>query len=151
MKITSVLLAMTLMVFLAIGVVAADIPETTTTTIVGKIYNADFSDTISNATVIVTCDGNNETTMSDVLGSYGVSYSDADCPVNSTLLVYAEKGNLSGMAGGDVNDANNLGIDVNLGVVNVPIDVPLVPEFGLILGSLTIVGSIVVFFIIRRQ
>ena len=38
-------------------------------------------------------------------------------------------------------------MDLNIGVVNVP----LIPEFGLIVGLLTVISAITVFFVIRRK
>ena len=125
-----------------IGVVSAK------TLIAGKIYNADYSDTISGADVLVTCDGTPHslvTSSSD--GTYSVTYDDEEqCGYGDTLNVYAEKDGLSGYKEGTIHE-NAFDTDWDLAIVNVP----LVPEFGFFIGGLTIVSAIAVFFFVRKQ
>jgi hypothetical protein len=36
---------------------------------------------------------------------------------------------------------------LNVGIINVP----LIPEFGLLIGSLTVISAVAVFFVVRRR
>jgi hypothetical protein len=64
------------------------------------------------------------------------------------LIVYASKVNVgSNRVVGEIHDNVIVGLDLNLGVVNVP----LVPEFGATVGVLTILGALGVFFVVRRK
>ena len=137
-----------LLVISMIGVVSA------TTTIAGKIYTADYSDTVADATVEVTCNGNLIEATSQSDGSYGVSYDEIDvgsgsCDVGDSLSVYAFKEGIGeNTKTGEINDkAQFESLDVNLGIVNIP----LVPEFGFFIGALTIMSAVGVFFLVRRE
>jgi hypothetical protein len=134
-----------LMLVAMLGVISA---EGTTTAIAGKIYNADFSATESGAAVIVSCNNVNQTTTSLSDGAYSVKYDSTNCHEGSTLIVYASKVNVgSNRVVGEIHDNVIVGLDLNLGVVNVP----LVPEFGATVGVLTILGALGVFFVVRRK
>lgn len=137
------LVVLMLMVVAMLGAVSAQ------TVIAGKIYNADFSDVVSGATVEVTCNNHlvNTTSLSD--GAYSASYLNAECQGNNSLSVHAYKAGVGeNTIIGDIH--NNYPIpnfDLNLGVVNVP----LVPEFGLIAGLTTVLGALGVFFFVRKK
>jgi hypothetical protein len=132
----------------AIGAVSAE------TLIAGKIYNADYSDTIAEADVKVTCYHDEGSTpvsptiretdsLSD--GAYSVTFNSTECDEDDELIVEAKKGDLSGVKTGTIH--NNAFGTWDLAIVNVP----LVPEFGLVVGSLTVVSAVAVFFLIRRR
>lgn len=121
------------------------VDATSSTLIAGKIYNADFSETISNASVIVTCNGTVMSTISLDDGSYSVTYLQADCAYGSDLSVAGTKGDLHGYSEGVINDDAFMGWD--LAIVNVP----LVPEFGVFVGFMTLLSAIGVFFFVRRE
>ncbi|GBE20047.1 MAG TPA: hypothetical protein ENG87_04470 [Candidatus Pacearchaeota archaeon] len=119
------------------------------TLIAGKIYNADFSDTIEGAEVTITCQGDvqNATSLDD--GAYSVVYNETEeggCENGASLTVSAVKGELYGSKTGIIHD-NAFEGDWDLAIVNVP----LVPEFGLIAGALTILSAVSVFFFIRKE
>jgi hypothetical protein len=126
-----------------IGAVSAE------TIVTGVVYDATQGTPIvgvSDADVTVTCNGYNEEADSGSDGSYQVTFTTAECDVGDSLSVHAEKGSLSGSATGTVQFGGVIsGLDV--GVLNVP----LVPEFGLVVGSLTVVSAVAVFFLIRRR
>jgi len=131
-----------LLVISMIGMVSAK------TVIAGKIYNADYSETIAEADVTITCNSNVQTTTSKSDGAYSVTYNETGtggCNSGESLIVYAEKGDLSGSKSGTIHD--DLVMDVDIGVVNVP----LVPEFGFYIGVLTIMSAVGVFFLVRRE
>lgn len=114
------------------------------TNIGGTIYNSDYSSTISGANVTVTCNGFNKNTLSNANGVYSVEFIASECTVGDSVTVVAVKGSLSGVETESVYD---FGLTVNLAIVNVPI----VPEFGFVLGLATLLGAVGIFFIVRRQ
>jgi len=131
-----------LLIVSMVGVVSAD------TLIAGKIYNADYSDIIEGADVIVTCNNHVQDTVSLDDGAYRVVYEesgDSACSYGDFLSVSATYGDLSGYKEGEIHE--NAFDDWDLAIVNVP----LVPEFGLIIGLLTMLGAVGAFFVIRRK
>ena len=147
MKKAFVLTVLALLIVSSIGFASAK------TLIAGKIYNADYTDTVAGATVEVTCNGNLKTTTSLSDGAYAVTYcesltgcsEDVTCNNGDSLSVYAEKGGLTGTKDGVIND--DVIDEWDVAVVNVP----LIPEFGLAVGALTMLGAVIAFFIIRRN
>jgi hypothetical protein len=118
------------------------------TMIAGKIYNADYSDIVEGADVTITCNGNVQATTSLSDGAYQVTYNETgtnSCNNGDSLSVYAEKGSLSGSKTGIIHD--DVVDDWDVGIVNVP----LIPEFGVFVGALTLLSAIGVFFVIRRK
>jgi len=119
------------------------------TLIAGKIYNADYSDTIADADVTVTCNGNIQTTTSLSDGAYAVTYNETgsgSCDNGNTLNVYASHPNYGANSKTGVINNDVFGT-WDLAIVNVP----LVPEFGVFVGLLTILSAFGVFFIIRKE
>ena len=119
------------------------------TIVAGIIYNANDDDTpVENADVIVWCIHNDVTTERETTsqedGTYSVSFTTDLCSLGDSLIVSASKGDLSGSQEGKVDyNIENW----NIGIVNVP----LVPEFGVIIGGLTVLGALGVFFVVRRK
>lgn len=132
-------LIMGLALVLTIGAVSAQ------TVISGTIYNSDYTEEVSGADVTVTCDGLDIQTESLEDGSYSVIYIDSTCAVGSSLTVYAVKGDLYGSKTGTIHDLASTNWD--FAVVNVP----LVPEFTAVVGGLTILGALGVFFLVRKN
>jgi hypothetical protein len=118
---------------------------TITTRIYGTIYQDTITNPISGANVIVTCDIHIGTTTSNNDGSYSVTLDGNTCSNGNLLTVYAEKDGLTGIAEGTINDSVEL--NLNLATVNVP----LVPEFGVIVGIVTAMGALGMFFVVRRK
>ncbi len=118
-----------------------------TTIIAGKIYNSDYSATIDGATVKVTCNEHVNETYSKGDGAYSVSFDEKKCSEGNEVFVYAyKKGFGAGEESGEIY--NDFPVyDINLGVINVP----LVPEFGVLVGGLTILGALGVFFLVRKR
>tara|TARA_Y100000310_G_C20680897_1_gene815857 strand:- start:53 stop:490 length:438 start_codon:yes stop_codon:yes gene_type:complete len=145
MKKAMLLISLTLVFLFAISAVSAK------TLIAGKIYNADFSETVAGASVTVTCNGNVQTDTSESDGSYSVTYDEIDigsgsCDSGDALTVDASHTSYGiGSESGIIHD--DLVMTLDIGVVNVP----LVPEFGFLIGTLTIISAIGVFFFVRRQ
>jgi hypothetical protein len=129
---------------LAISAMASATPIVNTI-VTGVIYNnPTFTNTVSGANVTVNCNGHIKNTLSLNDGSYEVLYSNSLCNVNDSLSVSAVKGDLYGSKTGEVHSITQTW---NFAVVNVP----LVPEFGLIAGSLTILSAVGIFFFVRKK
>ena len=137
-----------LVMILMIGAASAN------TIIAGKIYTADYQNIVEGATVDVTCGLGEvtETVTTESLGdgTYSVSYLNENlCHEGSDLSVHAYKEGVGeNTVTGTIYD--NYPVpewNLNLGVVNVP----LVPEFGALVGALTVLGALGVFFIVRRK
>ena len=129
----------------SVGIISAE------TLIAGEIYNADYSATIPGADVTVTCIHGGvpsiKTTTSLEDGDYSVTFTETGtnaCDNGDSLTVSATKGGLYGSNTGIIHD-NAFGT-WDLAIVNVP----LVPEFGLLIGSLTILSAVGIFFFVRR-
>ena len=140
MKKAFMLVVLGLLIF-SVGAVSAK------TIIAGKIYNADYSDTIEGADVTALCNGNIQTTISLSDGAYSVTYNETGvgkCDSGDSLIVSAVKGDLYGSQSGIIHD-DAFGT-WDLAIVNVP----LVPEFGIFIGALTILSAVGLFFFVRR-
>jgi hypothetical protein len=140
------------MTILMLGAVSAS-----TTIIAGKIYNSDYTAIIQGADVTVTCDGNMLTTTSGDDGAYKVQYTNV-CVDGNSLTVYAEKDSLTGSKTGTVKETcgpsdkdNNCLIEVLEGTDVAIVNVPLVPEFGTVVGVLTALSAVGVFFFVRKK
>jgi len=133
-----------LLVIASIGAVSAG------TLIAGKIYdspNFETAGAVADANINVTCGENLQTTTSLNDGTYSVIFSIAQCPLNSNVTVVAEKDGISNSGTGIVHDYSSLMIDLYIGVVNIA----LIPEFGLFVGSLTILAAVGIFFFVRKH
>ena len=128
------------LLFLSMGVVSA------TTIINGKITQADNVTAISGADVTVTCNTIERDTTSSIHGNYGVTFLDSECTAGDKATVYAFHSSY-----GEGEQAGTVDADViwdwDVAVVNVP----LVPEFGLIIGGLTVISALGIFFFVRKQ
>jgi hypothetical protein len=83
------------------------------------------------------------TSLSD--GTYSVVFdTKLQCKEKDEVLVSATEGGLSGENTGEI-DKGTKKLDVS--VVNVSI----VPEFGVVAGTLTVLGAVCLFFIIRKK
>jgi len=86
-------------------------------------------------------------------GYYSVEYpsygDDEVCDWGDEVTVIAVKGDLSGTATGNVDGVIGESLYANINVIMTKI--PVIPEFGLIVGLLTLVSSIGIFFFVRRD
>lgn len=127
------------------------------TIIDGTIYQAGGNpnaNPIANADVTVVCEHNGQNSTayatSNAQGHYAADFGSNECDLGDNVTVSASHPSYGdGEEPGSVqyNYEFGCGCEVNVGVV----DVPLIPEFGIILGGLTILGSLVAFFVIRRN
>lgn len=135
------------------------------TIVQGKITLDD--DVAGKASITVTCDhvASNGTLMhytktakssnSHYLkGTYLVTFPQEKCIVGDIVTVTATKNGLTGTNTGTVVDfikgrVREKCLDLDIALVNV--NIPLVPEFGLVAGALTILGAAGTFFVVRRK
>jgi hypothetical protein len=154
-KILSVLILMT-MVLAFTGMASASVPVCATfetTFVSGTITDATNGNApVSGASVTVTCNGNIKTATSDATGGYEVEYTALECPLNSAVSVSATYDGLNGNSNTvDWSSLNQqvgcLQLIINVACANVP----LVPEFGTVVGMLTALGALGTFFVVRRK
>jgi len=142
--------------FLVLGVMLLGFASATTTcgdgttiplTVVdGKtLLKGNIDSPVWNAAVTVICNGHTLTTESSNLGTYGVTFYDYQCPCGSEVNVSAIKGSLSGSNSAPVE--NGIVLWLPMAVVNVP----MVPEFGVFAGALTLLSAVGIFFMVRRK
>ena len=136
-----------LFVISMIGVVSAK------TLVAGIVYNEDYSQPIEGASVNVKCFNSsdtlqgegNTTTLSD--GTYAIEFSEIgssnNCVNGDKAVVTATKDAASGSNYGFVQD---YGATVKLAIVNISI-----PEFGLVLGIITLVACVGIFFFVKKH
>lgn len=79
-----------------------------------------------------TCNDNNACTTGDLYGPFGTC---AGTPITCN----------------DSNDLTTDSCNPQIGCVFTPIETPVVPEFGVIVGTLTVLSAIGMFFFIRRK
>jgi hypothetical protein len=127
------------------------------TTIKGTVYLGDnISNIVPNATVMVKCNNNGYEIKTNENGTYQAFFFADYCGYGSTATVTAEKNGLTNTVTDFVDDGYSndtsiypvrCGSTLNIGLI----DIPLVPEFSLILGGITIVGAMLSFLIIRKR
>jgi len=147
------LIILSLMVVSLMGIGSAVVCSQEATTVGGTIYQEDITNFISGADVEIICnhDGTDytKTTTSGSYGEYSVLFNEGECDYGDQVTVNAQSSSgLMGTNQGIVSMTYNLGcLTLNVGIVHVP----LVPEFGVFVGLLTILSAFGVFFIIRRK
>jgi len=119
------------------------------TLVEGNITYADSGNFVEGADVIVTCNHGtgfgtvSENAVSSSNGNYYVIFCQTDCDKDDEVTVEATKNGLSGINTGYVEYRGYIDVAI--------VNVPLVPEFGLIAGAATIFGALGVFFIVRKR
>ena len=123
------------------------------TIVYGKTYDSETGDFITGVNVSIVCIHENETYVrEDVSNKYGYysavfdRTSGENCFIGDAVNIYAQKGNLYGIFEGYIDDyyiyKKNLKVNI---------DIPLVPEFGTVVGMLTIISAVGIFFVVRRE
>ena len=126
------------------------VSATFNTVIAGKIYdspNFETANGVANATVHVTCNSviRNATSLSD--GTYSVVFSPEEGCFETTASAWAEKDDVvSNIQTGVIQDYTE-SFDLYLGVINIA----LIPEFGVVVGMLTLLSAVGIFFFVRRK
>jgi hypothetical protein len=121
------------------------------TLISGKIYEGAINNAyvVDGANVDVTCNSVLKSTTSASDGVYYVTFNESEgCGVGSEVLVNASKNELKGSDSGIIKSIDGpIEMDCNLGVVNVV----LIPEFGTVIGIVTAISALGIFFVVRRK
>ncbi len=120
------------------------------TIVTGKVYYGSPENPVVNADVLIKCKHNGITTrkkaQTDSKGEYFQIYLQEECSKGDKVYVKATSPNgISGENIGEIGDTESKRIDIGI------IDVPLVPEFGVLIGGLTILGALGVFFLVRKR
>ncbi len=115
------------------------------TVVGGIIYNSDHTGVVEGASVVVTCNSVSRPAFTASDGTYSVAFSTKEnCDDGDTVTVTATKDDLTGTSTGKVHD---YALVVNIAII----DVVMTPEFGVIMGVLTLVASAGIFFYVRRN
>ena len=123
------------------------------TIVSGTIYQDSINNVVSDANVEVICEHDNLTytlnAISESNGEYSVTYFGDQCALNDYVTVNAQKDGLVGSQDGSITMTHQLipGLELDVGVINVP----LVPEFGVIAGLVALIGGLGVFFYVRND
>jgi hypothetical protein len=154
------ILSLLILSVMCLGLVAAcegsDCNPVEKTLIKGLITYADTGDEAGKALVTVTCshDGTDYTRTAKsakhgaLKGWYMVYFPQSECIAGDKVIVEATKGDLNGKVEGLVEDfTSGKCFDLDLARV----DVPLVPEFGLIAGITAVLGALGMVFVVRRK
>ena len=120
------------------------------TIVKGIVFDEASNLGIVGASVEVICDheGRLTTAYTQSLfgGFYIVKFDDADCTIGDFVTVNAEKDGLLG-SGGPKEVKDKIFDCWNI----ICICVPMVPEFGVVIGMLTALSAVGIFFVVRRD
>ena len=123
-----------------------------TTFVSGRVYNQNTGANISGAAVTVTCRGHERHVTSGDEGGYSAQYPATDCTNGDEVSVSATYDGLNGESNTVTWYTDNYQVGCLKMIINVACaDVPLIPEFGLVIGTLTVLSAIGVFFLVRRN
>ena len=150
------ILVLALSIFLVVSLLGAVSATVSNTVVAGKIYdspNFETANGVSGATVHVTCKGIEKTTVSLSDGTYSVIFSPYEFPagsgfcIDTTASAWAEKdGFTSSTQTGAIQDYTG-SLNLYLGIINIA----LIPEFGVVVGVLTMLGAAGIFMLVRRR
>ncbi len=116
----------------------------TNTRVRGNVYDQTAGVPIGGLSVSVTCNGITKTSSTDGNGLYVVDFTKAECdkfaPVTASATFNSENQNQSVL----VSSTNTATMDLNFGLI-------AVPEFGLVTGVISALGSGVAFLGLRRK
>jgi len=136
-------------VLLTLSFASAQEVCTSQTVVGGTIYQNVVENGVVGADVWVTCNEQTLQTTSGADGAYSVNFDCEVCDYGDDVSVHATYDDLTGDNEGEVNMSWDIpcGIELDVGIVNVP----LVPEFGVVVGVLTALGALGAFFVVRRR
>jgi hypothetical protein len=127
--------------------------NTEETVLGGTVYQDIIANPVGGASVEAVCHHGGtdylltSTTLSN--GKYSVVFPSNQCDFGDLVTVNAQKDALTGTNDGSITMTYGLPCEItlNVGIVNVP----LVPEFGVIVSVLTVLGALSVFFVVRKK
>ncbi|MFH1310795.1 MAG: hypothetical protein ABIH65_00110 [Nanoarchaeota archaeon] len=134
-------------IMFAITMISADDYNTL---IAGKIYdspNFETAGAVSGATVHVTCNSTEHTALSLSDGTYSVTFIPSEGCLDTTASAYAEKDGITSNTQTATIQDYTTSFDLYLGVINIA----LIPEFGVVVGILTLASAVGIFFFVRRR
>lgn len=103
---------------------------------------------LESASIGVDCNSHHLTTSSAANGTYSVQFDNGFCTLGQTVTVTATKGSLSGSNSGPMLNGGDIGqVHLDVAIVNVP----TVPEFGLVTGVITLLASAGSYLILKRK
>ncbi len=137
------LIMVTVLVFSLGMVVATDDGDYGNTVITGIVYDAS-GNIVVGSNVTIDCNGHISSVESGSNGQYVINYENGECPLYSSFFASAEKNGMSGYSSGTVSHELT---KFNLGIA----DITIVPEFGFFMGMLTLLSSIGIFFVVRKE
>ena len=146
------LMILSLVLVSMLSIVSADL-VCESTIVGGTIYQDVIENPTAGANVEIICNHSGvlstKTTTSLGAGQYSIVFPCEQCIFGDEVIVNAQKDALSGTNEGEIDMSYNLpcGVKLDVGIVNVP----LVPEFGVVVGFLTMISAIGVFFVIRKK
>lgn len=114
------------------------------TQVLGTVYDGEGP--VSGAAVNVTCNAIVKSTISDVDGTYLVTYPQEDCGFNTAVHVVATKDDLTGENDGLTCISSEICDGIPVALVDVTI-----PEFGIIAGGIALIGALGIFIYKRKQ
>lgn len=127
------------------------------TIVEGRIYYEGTNEPAGNAEVTITCmheNASNVKTTSSInsglfKGGYFVIFPQTQCISGDEVIVSAvAKDGSSGSNSGEVKDwLSKRCLDIDVGIVNVP----LIPEFGAVIGILTGFSAVGIFLFVRKN
>jgi hypothetical protein len=112
------------------------------TVITGKVYYAENNLPVDGAKVTIKCGLARTGTRTAEDGTYYFNLLKKQCGKNHSVTVNANK---NGITGAVTEFANGEEIDVPIG------STPVVPEFGVTAGIVTVLGAVGTFFVIRKK
>ena len=145
----------TLLLVFGLNIVAA----ADNTIVSGNVYyGSEPGNFVSGAAIEVTCNpdyesemgtmsadtDNFKTTTTDSKGHYSVMFDNINCKLGDDVFVVAGKDGMSTTREGEVGNYSD---SFDLAIV----DIPMVPEFGTIVGMLTMISAIGIFFVVRKD
>jgi hypothetical protein len=119
------------------------------TLITGTVYYESMDNPVSGADVLIKCkhhgmiNRKKAKTLED--GTYYTVFLQEECDKNDLVLVRASKEGVTGENNGLVEDTELKILDIAI------VNVPLVPEFGVVAGIASILGAVGIFFFVRRH
>lgn len=103
---------------------------------------------LSGASVGVDCNSHHLSTSSSSSGTYSVQFDNGFCTLGQTVTVTATKGSLTGSNSGPMQNGGDVGqVHLDVAIVNVP----TVPEFGLITGVITLIASGASYLFLKKK
>jgi hypothetical protein len=153
MRIPKILIALVLVLssvcFFTAGLkMAYAIPPLFQVGVVAGVVSVPGGNPAIGANIHILCNGNTLDTTTDVSGLYEAHFVGGVCAAGQNVTVTATHGGLTGVKNGIMADSGSAGyVKIDVAIVNIP----LVPEFGLITGGMAFLTSGGVLYLLRKR